>query len=633
LIAEAWSLRQSDTDSAETIAKEALQLAQQSGEQTLEAQIYRTIGVLAKYQSDYDKSIESYQKSLALYTSLDDQNGQGQALMSLGTIYRHLSKFESAQTNYLKALSLFESTSNNTHIASVCTNLGNLYSNVTQYDQAFRYHQRALQAHVIAGNNKKIASTYNNLGLVHLKAGKTDSAIIYLEKSREIQEGLNNPRSLANLYNNLGATYQELGDRFSNNEQLQKSEFYYLKCLPIYEALSNYEGLIGSYINLCSISLLFNKVDGAQLHIESASRIAYETDVHIHDVHILVNRSEVQRQLGNHKAAYDYYRHYTILKDSLLNETITEQIAETREKYEAEKREQEIAFLEEKDAVQNQLIAQEQLANDRKSLVLYFSIGGGSFGILALLLLLRNQRLRRKSEQLEAKDQDTKRQTEIADLLRDQEVMSLGSMLKGQEKERKRIAEDLHDNLGSMLSTVKLHFQVLDSRVNGLAPPQQEQFHQAETLLDEACGEVRRIAHDMLSGVLTKFGLVAALEKLKASIEVPGKLQVLVLAYGLDERLDSSSELMLYRVIQELVSNALKHASATEITIQLNRIENTLSLQVEDDGVGFDVKAAQAKDGIGMKNVAARVHSLHGDFHFDSTLGHGSTVTIDIPLT
>jgi two-component system NarL family sensor kinase len=386
-------------------------------------------------------------------------------------------------------------------------------------------------------------------------------------------------------------------------------------------------------VNLTSVALILEKPEQANGYLEIAQQLAKESGVHTYNGKIYKNKSELAVAFDNFTDAYKYYVQYSIIKDSLFNETMTEQIAERREKYEAEKREQEIAFLEEKDAVQNQLIAQEQLANDRKSLVLYFSIGGGSFGILALLLLLRNQRLRRKSEQLEAKDQDTKRQTEIADLLRDQEVMSLGSMLKGQEKERKRIAEDLHDNLGSMLSTVKLHFQVLDSRVKGLAPPQQEQFHQAETLLDEACGEVRRIAHDMLSGVLTKFGLVAALEKLKASIEVPGKLQVLVLAYGLDERLDSSSELMLYRVIQELVSNALKHASANEITIQLNRIENTLSLQVEDNGVGFDVKAAQAKDGIGMKNVAARVHSLQGDFHFDSTLGHGSTVTIDIPLT
>ncbi len=158
-----------------------------------------------------------------------------------------------------------------------------------------------------------------------------------------------------------------------------------------------------------------------------------------------------------------------------------------------------------------------------------------------------------------------------------------------------------------------------------------EQYHKATTILDEACDEVRKISHDLASGELVKFGLVAALNQLAKTIEDSGQINIKTLAFGMDNRLESATEIALYRIVQELLSNILKHSRATQVTIQLNKAGNNLNIVVEDNGTGFDPSAVLANSGLGLKNVETRVHKLNGNIHIDSGKGRGTTTIIDIP--
>lgn len=216
---------------------------------------------------------------------------------------------------------------------------------------------------------------------------------------------------------------------------------------------------------------------------------------------------------------------------------------------------------------------------------------------------------------------------EIETLLQQQEMKSAYAILEAQEQERKRIAEDLHDRLGSRLAAVKLHFHAFKKNEDGNTGF----FSKGSELLDGAVDEVREISHNMLSGVLSKFGLVAALEDLCNTLESSKQLSVSLHAHHLDARLDMQIELNIYRIIQELVSNILKHSGATEIIIQLNRYESELIVTVEDNGAGFD-NAIQRKRGIGLQNIDSRVQSLKGRWHIDSGKGQGTIVTIEIPF-
>ncbi len=221
----------------------------------------------------------------------------------------------------------------------------------------------------------------------------------------------------------------------------------------------------------------------------------------------------------------------------------------------------------------------------------------------------------------------------IEELLKKQELKSIRAMIEGQEDERRRIASDLHDRLGSMLSMVKLHYQSVEQNIKHLNISNQRQYSKANILLDEACAEVRKIAHDMVSGTLAKFGLIAALDDLKDSLEDNNNtLNIDLIVHGFKNRLEQKNEVTIYRIIQELISNVLKHANASEIVIQLIFNQNGLNLIVEDNGNGFDVNNIPKDGGMGLKNVLSRVDEIKGQLNIDSSLDKGTTVTIDIPL-
>ncbi len=248
-------------------------------------------------------------------------------------------------------------------------------------------------------------------------------------------------------------------------------------------------------------------------------------------------------------------------------------------------------------------------------------ISGSAISLIILVILIAINQKRRKVE-------SAKR---INDLINQQEIASLQGVLEGQEKERKRVAIDLHDGLGGMLSMVKLHFSSLEEKID-TSNPVKEKFLSASELLDLAASEVRMISHDLMSGVLAKFGLLPALEDLGAKINETGQIELNLIVDNMNGSLDGEQELQVYRIVQELVGNTLKHAKASEITIQLNENDESVNLMVEDDGVGFDPVKLRQEAGIGLENLKARVAKLGGMLNIDSGKGVGTSISIDIPI-
>lgn len=256
-----------------------------------------------------------------------------------------------------------------------------------------------------------------------------------------------------------------------------------------------------------------------------------------------------------------------------------------------------------------------------------WALSGALVMVVALLGLVWNtiqQKRKIADQKLQIKNQ------QVNELLKDQEIASTQAMLEGQDNERRRIAEELHDTLGSMLATVKLHFGHVEDVIETGSSRGREQYIKAEVLLNEACSEVRRISHDLYSGVLMKFGLKAALEQLQETIRDSAGIQVQFITSGLEGRLPYESEMNLYRVVQELVSNTIKYSGATKITLQIGQEEDELNLMYEDNGKGFDL--SKVKRGMGLDNIENRVKRLNGNLHIDSTPGYGMTVIIEIPV-
>ena len=203
------------------------------------------------------------------------------------------------------------------------------------------------------------------------------------------------------------------------------------------------------------------------------------------------------------------------------------------------------------------------------------------------------------------------------------------SMIVGQEKERQRIAVDLHDSLGGLLSAVKLQFDNVRAKLNGYT--HLDQYQNATKLLDTAVEEVRNISRNLQPGALKELGLISAIKDLINRFEGEAYPEIFFQYYNIDDKLDDMTALSIYRIIQELINNTIKHAGANEILIQLSTEQNDLVVEYEDDGKGFDPKNLSGKKGMGVDNIQSRVNYLKGSLSFSSKENEGVSYLIRIP--
>jgi two-component system NarL family sensor kinase len=202
---------------------------------------------------------------------------------------------------------------------------------------------------------------------------------------------------------------------------------------------------------------------------------------------------------------------------------------------------------------------------------------------------------------------------------------------EAQEGERSRFAKDLHDGLGGMLSGVKLSLSNMKGNAM-LSGQYVDVFERALDMLDNSIHELRRVAHNLMPESLVKFGLAASLKDFCDFINSSKVINVIFQQIGTYHRLEMSAEIVLYRVVNELVNNALRHASATELIIQLNYDDHLLTLTVEDNGKGFDPSTLDRTTGSGWPNIKSRIAYLKGSLDVQTSTGNGTSVNITIPI-
>jgi two-component system NarL family sensor kinase len=227
--------------------------------------------------------------------------------------------------------------------------------------------------------------------------------------------------------------------------------------------------------------------------------------------------------------------------------------------------------------------------------------------------------------------EDVLQKQQIRELQIEKELAITQSILNGQEEERKRLAKDLHDGLGGLLSGVKVSLAtVKDNMV--MSEEGVQVFERSLNMLDNSIGELRRIAHNMMPEALARFGLVHAVKDFCDSISISGVMSVSIQVVGAQRRLESSVEIILYRIIQELLNNALKHSEANKILVQLSFDVSSVMLTVEDDGKGFEKPLIENSSGAGWPNIKSRVAYLKGTIDVQTRPGEGTSFVIDVPV-
>ncbi len=574
--------------------------------------------ILVELGKEYVRSNEPVKATTKFELGLDlfktDKRIYLRNLEEVGYVFSDEGKLAIGIEYLLRAMEYAESEEIKDREIRILCNIGNIYVDYDQDTFALDYLNRSRQKTLEYGDLDFLKYIdYSKSGL-YINMVISDSAIFYLNRSYKAYLEENDIQMLINIYNSLSLIHK-------GKKRLDSAQYWIEKSIENEIRYPDYADLGISYFNYGRILIDKKDFKAAKRELlKSLDEIKTDStgNWRRNMARTFFGLGQAEAGLGDYKKGYEYLIGYDSISTKYENEVVSNRIAEltaSAERFRIERERDLNKFQLEKEKQKNMIII----------IVLIVIVLFGVFWIYS------NEQKKKTLRDLAKRNQQLANQ-KINDLLQQQEIHSLQGVLVGQETERKRIAGDLHDKLGAILSMVKLHFSAVEERLDAVKTDNRKQYEKANELLDEAASEVRNISHNLISGVLTKFGLVPALKDLKETVESTGKLNIQLIVNDMVERLNGEQELQLYRIIQELISNILKHANATEAVIQLNRINGQFNLIIEDNGIGFDVEAVKLKDGIGLKNLEARVNKLEGTLHFDTGKGAGTTVSIDIPL-
>lgn len=608
------------------------------------ATAYVRIGDALSDQGSKLRSIPYYDSSLRIEQSRGYLYGVGRASNQLAGVYRSLGEWDKSRENAYRAIKAFKKADRPGVMAISINILANTLMEINMYDSSLFYLNQTLEIHNSANRKAGIAESYLNMGSLFLRMRNYDRSVANSELSLSLYDSLDRPSQAAKALNNLAMANYELGE-------LTKAEAYSTRSLKIREERADSAMLPYNYNTLGNIAIDKGEWDTAREYHRKALKIRQRQD----DPKAFISRinlGTIEQNTGNHAKALDHYLHaYRVIDslnviegypDLLSSLSITYTYLGNQEKAilfatrfrkvkrDIEEKLNRFSNLErEVQAEQNRNMILEKEAQ-RQRTIIYALVAGIILIILLFFTIFRISQLRKRN--LINQQNDAIQKQQIEKLIKEKEIEAINAMVEGQESERHRIARDLHDRLGATLSIVKMHFKSVEESIEVLKEKNVKQYKEANNLLDEACDQVRQIAHDMASGVLIKFGLVAALEALKETVETAGQLKINLIDIGLEERLTYEYEINIYRILQEILTNTLKHAQATEMNVQLFRKENSLSIVVEDNGTGFNPEKSDEFKGIGLKNIESRVYKFDGEVSIDSGKGAGTTIAIDLPL-
>lgn len=570
------------------------------------AQALYNKGVFEGEHGNFDSSDFYLNLAIVQYKKINNLSGIASCKMAFGFNMYDKADFRRALEYFLESAKAKETIGDLKGLAGANIWIGNVYNNgLFKPKMALPYYEKALLLQQKLNDEKGMGYTYNNIGNVYYFLQQYPDALKNHLKSAEIKEKYNDQKG-------LGSSYDNIGNIYFDTQNYLKAEQYYQKALLIRETFGDKKGITTSYVNIGNLYLKQKKYKNA---ISSHSK-ALEYAQNIDNKEAMRESSNslaaCYEAIGDYKKAFEYHKYSSRINDSIINNDFTQQISEMQTKYDVEKKDLEIS---------NQKTELE--LKDKQNLVKNIIII--SIASLLILLTIVTVLIFRKKK--------IEQQAKLDAALAHQKEERNKAVIEAEEKERKRIAQDLHDGVGQLLSAAKLNLSHLETQLHLKNEEELSAMQNAINLVDDSVKEVRNVSHSMMPNTLIKLGLVSAIREFISKLGNAPHLKIDLEIVGLNNRLDSNVETILYRVIQEIVNNIIKHAKASQISMQLVKHESELNIMIEDNGVGFDTTLIESFDGIGLKGIQSRIDFLNGTVHFDSTLGKGTTVIIDIPLS
>ncbi|MFM9838987.1 MAG: ATP-binding protein [Cyclobacteriaceae bacterium] len=454
----------------------------------------------------------------------------------------------------------------------------------------------------------ELAATYNAAAENYVELGMYDSATKPLNKAKLILLAKPNATSIHLDYYYVEGLYF---DRTSQYSLALKSfnkgiKFPGAEQSPIFLNRLKY----AKYKTLSKEKDYESAIKVMEDLLKAPSLLARDLKLYYQDLH------NTYAKLGNISKAYYWSKKYIALSDSLYEAKYQNDIAEMEVKFNNAESQLKITTLHaEKEKA-------ELTSKSNRSLATL--LGTISFFLLITVAfgLMHFRDSKKLSEQKEINYQQKLKEAE-----QQQQIQFTKALIQGEEKERKRLAGDLHDGLGGMLARVKINLSKLVTHNH--EPTMTPDLNKVIDQLDNSVNELRRIARNMMPESLVSLGLEAALMDMCISL-TSDTTHVNFQAFDISPSIAKDTQSTIYRIVQELLTNAIRHAKASQIVVQCSQNGSTFFITVEDNGIGFDAKKILLKNGIGLGNVKSRVDYLGGKLDISSTPGDGTTINIEL---
>lgn len=596
----AWLLAYSDLQSAFAHLDTAFQLFEEIENEDQIAIINYKYGTFHRVSGDYEKAHIYIDEFDQYAKNKGDTAKIANSLFQKGVIFSLQGDYENGLKEYYKTLSLYETLRDSAAMGFTLNSIGIVYKNLKKYSLGIESFERAISIHEKMKDLKNLPNAYSNLGNLYATQKEYDKALEYFNKALSIDIETNNSWGASINTLDIGWVLIEKGEYveslvyLNDAYEIQKKYNYRNELAETLSKMGEAWFKIGNYAKSEEILLEALK--------QSTSSFLINKQIHF-------TLFELFEQTKKYKKSLNHHRKYTAYNDSIFEEENLKNIHVLQFQYETEKK--DIAI-----ALNNLELEHNKLSLAKKNSQLIVATAGGFILInisLGLWVYFR-QRQKIKSK-------------EILRLEGQQEIIQLEALIAGEEKERNRLAQDLHDGINGDLAVIKYKVSSIeDSKLNS---KEKVLYNEAIDMLDNSVEQIRRISHNLAPPSLHNFDLVEAIQQFCSKLNTSNKVNISFQYFGDRLVLEKEKETAIYRIIQESLNNVIKHSGATEALVQINKHDDKLHLTIEDNGKGFDTEAKS--NGIGLHNIKSRVSFLNATLDIcSSSLGTSFSIEIDL---
>lgn len=606
-------------DTAESMKtyRAAAALGRRAGLTLETGRIYLNMSFPLSARGDYKRVTEVLDSALYFLDRSKDPDTEfrrGQVIHTLGITYRYQGDFKKYIEYMMKAVAIFEKANHQRSVLNTYLNISMYYKDIAEYETMYAYTQKALTMARKLKRKDDIFKSYVFVMYALNQMNDYKQAKLYLDSCVMSYVPVDDFAVMVSYHLVGGLMYMNLYGQDSLTSHLDKAEAHFREGNVLGHQYNSRFNIVQTELQLARILSLRKKYGEAERSLRALLTQLKENEEPDQwtVAHDYLSRNYAES--GQYKKAYESYIEYRGVQDSLSSEKNKRYAADLEKKYEAEKRDLQI----------KQLITDkelQQLTIQKKNIINYVLVGG-AFTLAAIFLLtFRSYKQRQRLQQQRINELETEKQ-----------LLATEAVLKGEERERTRLAQDLHDGLGGMLSGIKYALNTMKGNLI-MTPENQQAFERSIDMLDSSIKEMRRVAHNMMPEALIRFGLDTALLDFCNEIDQSGALKVTYQSIGMEGAvLDQTTAITLYRVVQELIHNTMKHASATTALVQVSKTGRHVTMTVEDNGIGFDNDTLKMSEGMGWANIRHRIKFLKGTWDVNSRPGEGTSVHIELDV-